>query len=311
MNNDTVRDVLRPGHAACPGCGYTMGMRMVLKALGFKAVVVVVPSCAAVISGPFPNTSLGVPAFHSAFEIAAPTAAGISAAMKRQGVDDVTVLAFAGDGGTFDIGLQALSGAADRNEDFIYVCLDNEAYMNTGVQVSSSTPRYSWTGTTPTGNTRNKKQIMEIMAAHRIPYAATASIAFPEDLKAKVEKAKGMRGTRFIHLLAPCNTGWKIEADEAPLVARLSVESNIFPLYEIFDGLRYEISHRPQKLPVERYLALQGRFGHIVPEQNAAIQAEADRAWDELCAREARSRQLYRVPDDATDSQSNILGRQR
>lgn len=292
MHNDTSQDVLRAGHAACPGCGYAMGMRTVLRALGFKAIVVVVPSCAAVVSGPFPNTALGVPSFHSAFEIAAPTAAGISAALKRQGVDDITVLAFAGDGGTFDIGLQALSGAADRNEDFIYVCLDNEAYMNTGVQVSSSTPKYSWTGTTPTGNSRNKKQIMEIMAAHRIPYAATASIAFPEDLTAKVEKAKAMRGTRFIHLLAPCNTGWKIAPDEAPLVSRLSVECNIFPLYEIFDGLRYEINHQPKRLPVERYLETQGRFSHISPEHTAAVQTETDRAWDELVAREERSRAL-------------------
>ncbi len=293
MRSDISQDVLRAGHAACPGCAYPMGMRMVLKTLGLRTVVVVVPSCAAIIAGPFPNTSLGVPSFHSAFEIAAPTAAGISAALKRQGVDDVTVLAFAGDGGTFDIGLQALSGAADRNEDFIYVCLDNEGYMNTGVQVSSSTPQYSWTGTTPSGNTRHKKQIMEIMAAHRIPYAATASIAFPEDLMAKVEKAKGMRGTRFIHLLAPCVTGWKIAPDEAPLVSRLSVESNVFPLYEIFDGLRYEINHQPKRIPVERYLVLQGRFSHISAEQTEAIQTETDRAWAELCSREMRSRQLY------------------
>ncbi len=301
MNSNMTKDVLSAGHAACPGCGYAMGMRIVLKALGLKVVVVVVPSCAAIIAGPFPNTSLGVPSFHSAFEIAAPTAAGISAALKRQGVKDVTVLAFAGDGGTFDIGLQALSGAADRNEDFIYVCLDNEAYMNTGVQVSSSTPMYSWTGTSPSGNTKNKKQIMEIMAAHRIPYAATASIAFPEDLMAKVEKAKAMRGTRFIHLLAPCNTGWKIAPDEAPLVSRLSVESNIFPLYEIFDGLRYEINYRPKKIPVEHYLNVQGRFSHILPEQVEAVQTETDRAWAEICARETRTKQLYGVPHVATD----------
>ncbi|MDD2737171.1 MAG: thiamine pyrophosphate-dependent enzyme [Desulfuromonadaceae bacterium] len=304
MNNNNTIDVLDAGHAACPGCGYAIGMKTVLKALGSKAVVVVVPSCAAIIAGPFPNTSLGVPSFHSAFEIAAPTAAGISAALKRQGISDVTVLAFAGDGGTFDIGLQALSGAADRNEDFIYVCLDNEAYMNTGVQVSSSTPMYSWTGTSPNGNTKNKKQIMEIMAAHRIPYAATASIAFPEDLMAKVEKAKTMRGTRFIHLLAPCNTGWKIAPDEAPLVSRLSVESNIFPLYEIFDGLRYEINYQPKRLPVENYLAVQGRFSHILPDQIKAVQTETDRAWAELCAREARTRQLYGDTPVAIDCES-------
>jgi len=248
--------------------------------------VVVVPGCNAVISGPFPNTALGVPAFHSAFEIAAPTAAGIAHALKRQGKDDVQVLAFAGDGGTFDIGLQSLSGAADRNEDFIYVCLDNEAYMNTGIQVSSSTPEHTWTGTTPAGNTRHKKHIMEIMAAHRIPYAATASVGFPEDLVAKVEKAKAMRGgTRFLHLLTPCNTGWKIDPDASPLVSRLSVETNIFPLYEVVDGTRYRLTQRSQGLPVERYLSAQGRYRHLTREQIDSIQAEVDRAWRALQTR--------------------------
>ena len=161
--------VMGSGHSACPGCGVAIGMRLVLETLGKKAVVVVVPSCAAIIAGPYPNASINLPMFHSAFEVAAVSAAGIANALKVQGTTDTPVLAFAGDGGTFDIGLQSLSGAADRNEDFIYVCLDNEGYMNTGVQVSSATPRFTWTGTTPTGNTRRKKQIMEIMAAHRIP----------------------------------------------------------------------------------------------------------------------------------------------
>ncbi len=185
-----AKDVLRSGHAACPGCGVAVGMRMVLAALGNRAVVVVVPSCAAVVSGRYPNSALGVPAFHSAFEIAAPTAAGIANAFKMLGKEDIPVLAFAGDGGTFDIGLQSLSGAADRNENFIYVCLDNEAYMNTGIQVSSSTPRYAWTGTTPRGKSGRKKKIMDIMAAHSIPYAATASIGFPDDLTRKIQRAK-------------------------------------------------------------------------------------------------------------------------
>ncbi|MHB8765291.1 MAG: thiamine pyrophosphate-dependent enzyme [Deferrisomatales bacterium] len=278
-------ELLRPGHLACPGCGHAMAMRMVLEALGPRVVVVVVPSCAAVISGPYPNTSLGVPAFHSAFEIAAPTAAGISAALKLQGQADIPVVAFAGDGGTFDIGLQSLSGAADRNEDLIYVCLDNEAYMNTGVQVSSATPTHAWTGTTPTGNTRRKKQIMEIMAAHRMPYAATASIGYPEDLQAKVRKAAALRGTRFLHVLSPCNTGWKIPDHASPLAAVLSVETNVFPLYEITDGLQYRLTHRPKGLPVERYLSLQGRYRHLTPEQTASIQAEVDRSWRALSAR--------------------------
>jgi pyruvate/2-oxoacid:ferredoxin oxidoreductase beta subunit len=263
---------------------------MVLQALGNRAVVVVVPSCVAVISGPFPNAAFGVPMFHSAFEIAAPTAAGISAALKIQGKEDIPVLAFAGDGGTFDIGLQSLSGAADRNEDFIYVCMDNEAYMNTGIQVSSSTPRFAWTGTSPTGNTRRKKQIMEIMAAHRIPYAATACIGFPDDLMGKVKKAKAIRGTRFLHLLSPCPTGWKTEEHMSPKVAVAAVETNIFPLYEIVDGLNYTVNHVSKSLPVEAYLTLQGRYKHLTPEQTREIQLETDRRWADLKEKAAQKK---------------------
>ena len=281
-------EMIRSGSMACAGCGLALGMRMVLRAMGPRTVVVVVPSCVAVTSGPYPHTSLGVPAFHSAFEIAAPTAAGIAAALKVQGKEDIRVLAFAGDGGTFDIGLQSLSGAADRNEDIMYVCMDNEAYMNTGIQVSSATPRYAWTETSPTGNTRRKKQIMEIMAAHRMPYAATASIAFPDDLTAKVTKAREMRGTRFIHILSPCTTGWKIGDDMAVKVSQASVESNIFPLYEIEGGLHYTITHQSRNLPVERYLMLQGRYRHLQKEEIEAIQAETDRAWAVLQQKAAR-----------------------
>jgi pyruvate/2-oxoacid:ferredoxin oxidoreductase beta subunit len=281
-------EVIRSGHAACPGCGVAMGMRMVLQALGKRAVVVVVPSCVAVVSGPYPYAAAGVPMFHSAFEIAAPTAAGISRALEIQGQGDIPVLAFAGDGGTFDIGLQSLSGAADRNENFIYVCMDNEAYMNTGIQVSSATPRYAWTGTSPAGNTRRKKQIMEIMAAHRIPYAATASIGFPDDLMRKVKRAKEIRGTRFLHLLSPCPTGWKMEEHMSPKSAVAAVETNIFPLYEIVDGLGYTVNHRSKGLPVETYLSLQGRFKHLGEEENQAIQAETDRAWEEILRRAER-----------------------
>jgi pyruvate/2-oxoacid:ferredoxin oxidoreductase beta subunit len=280
-------EVMRPGHLACPGCGHAIGVRMVLKALGNRAVLVVVPSCVAVISGPFPNSAFGMPVFHSAFEIAAPTAAAISRALKIQGKKDIPVLAFAGDGGTFDIGLQSLSGAADRNEDFIYVCMDNEAYMNTGIQVSSATPRFAWTGTSPAGNTRRKKHIMEIMAAHRIPYAATASIGFPEDLMNKVKRAKEMRGTRFLHLLSPCPTGWKMGEDMSPKAAAAAVETNVFPLYEILDGIRYKINYQSRNLPVEDYLMIQGRFKHLKPEQIEAIQAETDMTWASLKERAA------------------------
>ena len=284
MVAETTRpqEVMRSGHSACPGCGVAMGMRMVLRALGTRSVVVMVPSCVAIISGPYPNAALSVPVFHSAFEVAAPTAAGISNAFKVQGIDDIPVLAFAGDGGTFDIGLQSLSGAADRNDDFIYVCMDNEAYMNTGIQVSSATPRFAWTSTSPRGNTRQKKQIMEIMAAHRIPYAATACIGFPDDLEKKVERAKEVRGTRFLHLLSPCPTGWKMAEHMAPKSAVAAVETNIFPLYEIVDGVQYTITHISKGLPVETYLSLQGRYEHLGAEEIRSIQSEADRAWADL-----------------------------
>jgi pyruvate/2-oxoacid:ferredoxin oxidoreductase beta subunit len=275
-------DVMRSGHAACPGCGQAISMRLVLRAIGTKVIVITVPSCVSVIAGPFPHAVADVPYYHAAFEVAAASAAGIANALKIQGRQDIPVVAFAGDGGTFDIGLQSLSGAADRNEDFIYVCFDNEGYMNTGIQVSSATPTHAWTGTTPTGNTRRKKQIMEIMAAHRIPYAATASIGFPEDLMQKVRKALAVRGTRFIHLLSPCNTGWKIPENMAPKVSTLAVETNVFPLYEIIDGLHYRITYQSKGLPVEEYLSVQGRYRHLTPEQIKSIQTETDRTWHSL-----------------------------
>lgn len=288
VQDSRPQEMMRSGHLACPGCGIAMGMRTVLRAMGPRVVVVVVPSCVAVVSGPFPNAALGVPAFHSAFEIAAPTAAGISSALKIQGINDIPVLAFAGDGGTFDIGLQSLSGAAARDDDLIYVCMDNEAYMNTGIQVSSSTPKFAWTGTSPRGNPRRKKQIMEIMAAHRIPYAATASIGFPEDLMRKVKRAAGIRGTRFIHVLCPCPAGWKLPENLSPKVAAAAVETNIFPLYEVVDGIHFAITHESKNLPVQTYLSLQGRYKHLTKEEVIEIEGETDRIWSDLQAKAAK-----------------------
>src|SRR3972149_5052143 len=181
-------NLLRMGHAACAGCGLAGAMKIVFQAMGPRTIAVIVPSCEGAIGGVYPNTAYGVSTFHSAFEIAAPTAAGIANGLKIQGKNDIQVLAFAGDGGTFDIGLQSLSGVTKNNDDILYVCLDNEAYMNTGVQVSSATPLYAWTGTTPEGNPRRKKNIMEIMAAPYNPYFATASIGFPPDLQQKTTK---------------------------------------------------------------------------------------------------------------------------
>jgi pyruvate/2-oxoacid:ferredoxin oxidoreductase beta subunit len=279
---DPAQDYLRTGHAACPGCGLATGMKLVFQAMGPRTIAVIVPSCEGSIGGVYPITAYGVSTFHSAFEIAAPTAAGIANALKIQGKDDIQVVAFAGDGGTFDIGLQSLSGVAKNNDDIIYVCLDNEAYMNTGIQVSSATPSYAWTGTTPKGNPRRKKNIMQIMAAHYNPYSATASIGFPEDLLRKIAKAKSIRGTKFIHMLTPCPTGWRTTSDLSPELSILAVETNVFPLYEVENGKKYTINHSPRCLPVQEYLAKQGRFKHLSEEQIGSIQREVDEEWERL-----------------------------
>jgi pyruvate ferredoxin oxidoreductase beta subunit/2-oxoisovalerate ferredoxin oxidoreductase beta subunit len=284
-------DYMTPGHLACPGCGASLGMRLALKALGPRTMVVVPACCWSIIAGPFPYSAVQVPLFHTAFETAAAVASGIRAALEMKGQSDVTVLAWAGDGGTFDIGIQALSGAAERNEDFLYICYDNEAYMNTGIQRSSATPQGAWTTTTPDGyvEDRPKKDIVGILAAHRIPYAATASVAFPDDFVRKVQKARAIQGTRFIHLLSPCPPGWRIASEESIEVARLAVHTKIFPLYEIEDGERYTITVEPEGLPVTEYLKRQGRFRNVSDEDIERIQHEVDRRWAELVERAKRT----------------------
>jgi pyruvate/2-oxoacid:ferredoxin oxidoreductase beta subunit len=277
-------EIMSPGHLACQGCGATLAMRYTLKALGRNTIVSIPACCWAVIDGPFPYSAAGIPVYHCAFETAASTASGISHALSRLGKDDVTTLAWAGDGGTFDIGLQALSGAAERGDHLIYIVYDNEAYMNTGIQRSSATPHGAWTTTTPTLHYKKgpKKNIMEIMVAHSIPYAATANIAYPEDLIKKVTKAKSLRGTKFIHLYAPCPTGWKHAPSLTVLIARLATETNVFPLYEIEDGV-YTINKKfTRPKGVAEYLKLQGRFHHLTVEEVQAFQDNVDRQWKRL-----------------------------
>ncbi len=278
------REFMRSGHMACPGCGEATVLRLVLKVLGEKTIMVILPSCVGVISATYPNSTFSVPCFHSAFEIAAPTASGIANALKLQGREDITALAFAGDGGTFDIGLQSLSGAADRNDNFIYVCLDNEGYMNTGIQSSSSTPQNAWTMTTPGGRRGRKKKFMQIIAAHRIPYAATASIGHPLDLMEKIRKAKDIKGTKFIHTLTPCPTGWRMAEDLSGKAAQLAVETKLFPLYEIIDGKEYRITHQPKGLPVSQYVKMQGRYRHFTDVDIDRLQREVDEDWAQLVA---------------------------
>ena len=216
---------------------------------GSGYIVVMPAGCWSTLIGIYPFTCLEVPVVSVAFGSTASVAAGIRVRLEIHGNDHTTVLGWAGDGGTFDIGIQALSGAAERNDDIIYICYDNEAYMNTGIQRSSATPAGGWTTTTPASalKKQNKKNIVAIMASHGIPYAATASISAPEDLKEKLHKAKDIKGTRFIHLLASCPTGWRHATELSVEVARQAIRNRVFPLYEVIDGDTWQLSSMPEK----------------------------------------------------------------
>ena len=275
------------GHLACAGCGAGIGMRLTLKALGEKTVMVIPASCWSIIPGSWPYSSLRITAIHAGFVTGGATASGVRAALDIRGDRETLVAVWAGDGGTFDFGLQSLSGAAERNEDFLYICNDNEGYMNTGTQRSSATPLFAWTTTTPVMQPKEnpKKDIMAIMADHQIPYAATATIAYPEDFLRKIEKAKKIRGTRFIHLLSPCPPGWRISSELSVKISRLAVRSRVFPLYEIENGRSYTIQEESQVVPVKEYLKLQGRFNHLKEEDLEEIQRRVDDAWERLLRR--------------------------
>ncbi len=286
MKNCNTQDIdakeyMYPGHVGCPGCGAAIAMKFALRALGEKTMVVIPACCWGVLAGPYPQSSLKVPILQTAFATAGATASGLRAALDMKGDTETTIMAWAGDGGTFDIGIQALSGAVERNEDFIYVCYDNEAYMNTGVQRSSATPFGTRTTTTPGLGWKKtrKKNMVEILAAHRIPYAATASIAFPQDLTKKFKKAKQLKGgTRFIHVFATCPVGWRIPSEMSVKIARLAVQSNVFPLYEIEHGTRYSLNFRGDR-PVKDYLEVQGRFTHLTDDDFQQIQNIVDEDW--------------------------------
>jgi pyruvate/2-oxoacid:ferredoxin oxidoreductase beta subunit len=273
------------GHLACQGCGATLAMRYVLKALGQKVALCIPACCWSIIDGPFPYSSLDVPIFHCAFETAAVSAAGVKAGLEMVGDTETIVVAWAGDGGTFDIGLQSLSGVAERNDNILYVCYDNEAYMNTGIQRSSATPYGAWTTTTPVKHfkERPKKDIEAIMAAHRIPYIATASIGYPEDLFRKAKKAKEIEGTRFLHIYAPCPVGWKSRPEDTVKLARMVVQNATFPIYEIEWGEKYTLNIKlKEKKPITDYLKIQGRFRHLTEKEIALMQQEVDRKWERL-----------------------------
>jgi pyruvate/2-oxoacid:ferredoxin oxidoreductase beta subunit len=285
-------DLLCSGHAACPGCIEALSLRHVLAALGPDAVAVIPPSCLAIMAGPQPLSGLRIPVYQPPLASAAASASGLRRALDARGRKDTHVVVFAGDGGTYDIGLQCLSSAAERNENILYVCFDNEGYMNTGAQKSSSTPHFARTGSTPAGKPTRKKNLTEIMAAHQIPYAATASSGFLPDLLAKVRKAKAMRGLRLITLLVPCLDGWGVPEDDGITLARLAVQSGMFPLYEVEDGFRYTLNEPAKSRPVREYLQLQRRYRGLDDATVQALQNEVDEGWMRLQERVRSSARL-------------------
>ncbi len=259
-----------PGSAACPGCPATIGLRTVLKALGKKTILVVPACCTAVIESCYPNTSFNVPLLNIAFEASGAAASGIVSALKQKGRDDINVVVWAGDGGTYDIGIQAMSGAFERGTDFIYICYNNQIYSNTGIQRSGATPYGAWTTTTVSGKGEFPKDMGAIVRAHRIPYVASACISYPEDLYNKVRKAKEIRGPKYIEVLTPCPPGWRFPMDRTVEMGRLAVETGVWPLYEYeneemtFNGISRAIFEgKYKRKPVEDWLKLQGRFSHL------------------------------------------------
>jgi pyruvate/2-oxoacid:ferredoxin oxidoreductase beta subunit len=253
-----------------------------MKALGPRTIVTIPASCMATIGGSGLSTAWEIPFYHSLFECAPAVASGIRAALDIQGIKDVNVVSWAGDAGTADIGFQSLTGAAERQENIIHVCYDNETYMNTGGQAGSVTPYQAVTPDTPAGKPTPRKDMLAIMAAHHPAYLATASVAYPLDLIRKFQKARAIQGFRYIHILAPCFRGWGIREDQTVQLARLAVECGLWQLYEEIGGRRRVTVVPERRIPVREYLRLQGRFKNMDEAAVEALQAEADRRFQEV-----------------------------
>ncbi len=291
---------IAPGHRMCAGCGATIALRNVLKALKpeDQAVICNATSCMEVSTFTYPYSAWKDSYIHNAFENAAATAGGVEAAynaLKKRGKIDDTYkfIAVGGDGGTYDIGFQSLSGAMERNHDMVYVCYDNEAYMNTGIQRSSATPMYADTTTTPSGKVsdgkvQNRKDITEVIAAHRVPYVAqTTLIGNLKDVHEKAQKAIYTKGACFLTILAPCPRGWRYETENIMDICKAAADTCFWPMYEVENGEKWTLSYEPKhKLPIEDFLKLQGRFRHLLApgkeEQVAQLQAEVDKRWATL-----------------------------
>jgi len=281
-------EYISQGHRACAGCANILAVRHALKAAGKDVIVVSATGCMEVVTSPYPQTAWKIPWIHATFENAGAVAAGISESLRKQGDKKTKVLAIAGDGGTFDIGLQALSGAVERDHDFTYICYDNEAYMNTGIQRSGSTPKYAATTTSPAGKKIHgkiqwKKHMPTIIAGHNENvYVATANMAFPMDYYKKVKKGLEHKGPAYIQVLCTCVPGWKVPSNISIDLLKLAYKSKITPLYEIEDG-KLKFTRKPKKtIPVNRYLNLQGRFKHLNKSEIKEIQKHVDERFAKL-----------------------------
>ncbi len=282
-DGDRVEPLLRAGNTNCGGCGMSIGLLMLSRAAADLKLQMVIPACCGIVTaGPFPYSAYGAPVVATTFASAAAVATGLAQVAALNG-ESTRVVCWAGDGGTYDIGLATLSAAAERGEDVLYICYDNEIYGNTGGQRSGATPLGAVTTTTPKGKVVNKKDILGIMAAHRVPYAATLSLAHPDDALRKLKYALGERGFRFLHILAPCPTGWKSEPSAGIELVREAVRSGLYPIYEVFDGDRAVVNvqseHSDEALQV--WLEGQGRFKPSVYD-TVAIRAGIERSWQGL-----------------------------
>lgn len=280
------QEFVHPGNRACSGCGLGLTYRIALKALGKDTIIVVPPSCSTVMQGLYPVSTTKVPVLNVTFASAGAAATGVRRALQAQKKENVNVVAWAGDGGTSDIGIQALSGACERGEDIIYICYDNEAYMNTGIQRSGTTPKGVVTTTTPIkGKLQQKKDVPAIIAAHGISYVATCSAAYPLDLYDKVKKAASMSGTRYLHVHTPCPPGWGFETRCTIKIGQLAVKTGLFDLYEV-ENSRFTLSGESQKLagkkrlPVEEYFKTQFRFKSLSKDLVSEVQARIDEKWE-------------------------------
>lgn len=264
-----LEDLFASGHRACAGCGCALTLKTLLRVTGPNVIIANATGCMEVVSSPYPESAWKVPWIHSLFENAAPVAAGIEAALRATGrKNDTKVIAIGGDGSTFDIGFGNLSGVMERGHDVLYVCYDNEAYMNTGIQRSGSTPYDASTTTTPSGkisygNQRQKKNMPAIMAAHGVPYVAVTSIGYPADFTKKVSKALSIEGPKYVQVHATCTPGWGVDSAESIEILRLAVETAMYPLFEYENGERTSVHKIKDRKPVREYLEKQKRFSHL------------------------------------------------